>query len=283
MRIGLIPAAGRGISASPSYIADYVETAEALGFDSVWMGEHPALPATSHTAYPGSGTGLTEPSGVPLPDPLEWLAFAAARTSTLLIGTAVLILPLHHPAVMAKRVATLDQVSGGRLRLGVGVGWNEQEYVACGASWPDRGRRMDELIDAMRTLWSSDVAGFDGPTVSFEPVYSSPKPVHGAVPIHVGATAVAGARRAGRLGDGYLPFERDLDQLRTLIGEMRAAAVAAGRDPDAIEITSTGSTTPAKVQAMAQLGVSRMLFFADDVATLPELANRAGDAVATIP
>jgi alkanesulfonate monooxygenase SsuD/methylene tetrahydromethanopterin reductase-like flavin-dependent oxidoreductase (luciferase family) len=142
---------------------------------------------------------------------------------------------------------------------------------------------MDELISAMRTLWASDVTGFDGPTVSFEPVYSSPKPVEGAVPIHVGATAVAGARRAGRLGDGYLPFERDLDQLATLIGEMRAAAVAAGRDPDAIEITGMGSTTPAKVQAMAQLGVSRMLFFADDVAALPELARRAGDAVATLP
>ena len=276
MRYGLIPAAGRGISATPSYIADYVQTAEEVGFDSVWMGEHPALPVNSATAYPAAGTGLPEPSDVPLPDPLEWLAYAAARTTTLLVGTAVLILPLHHPAVMAKRVATLDQVSGGRLRLGVGVGWNEQEYVACGASWSDRGQRMDELIDAMRALWSNDVAGFTGRTVSFEPVYSSPKPMRGTVPIHVGATAVAGARRAGRLGDGYLPFERDLDRLAVLIGEMRAAAVADGRDPDAIEITSMGSTTPAKVQAMARLGVSRMLFFADDVAALPELAAQGG-------
>lgn len=283
MRFGLIPAAGRGIAADPAYISEYVETAEALGFDSVWMGEHPALPAASDTPYPGSGTGLAEPSGVPLPDPLEWLAFAAARTSTLLIGTAVLILPLHQPAVMAKRIATLDQVSGGRLRLGVGVGWNEQEYAACGASWSDRGARMDELIDAMRTLWTNEIAGYSGRSVSFEPVYSSPKPVRGSVPIHVGATAVVGARRAGRLGDGYLPFERDLDQLAVLIGEMRRAAEAAGRDPDSIEVTSMGSTTPAKVQAMARLGVSRMLFFADDLAALPELARRAGDAVASLP
>jgi probable F420-dependent oxidoreductase len=282
VRFGLIPAAGRGISASPGYIAEYVETAEALGFDSVWMGEHPALPVSSDTPYPGGGTGLPEPSGVPLPDPLEWLAFAAARTTTLLIGTAVLILPLHHPVVMAKRVATLDHMSGGRLLLGVGVGWNRQEYVACRASWSDRGQRIDELIAAMRALWSAEVAGYEGATVSFEPVYSSPKPARGQVPIHVGASAPVGARRAGRLGDGYLPFERDLDQLASLIGEMKRAAEVADRDPDAIEITSMGSTTPAKVQAMARLGVGRMLFFADDIASLPALAQRAGDAAATV-
>ena len=279
MKIGLIPAAGAGVSASPSYIAEYVETAEALGYESVWMGEHPALPVRSDTPYPGDGTGLSEPSGVPLPDPLEWLAYVAARTTTLVIGTAVLILPLHHPVVMAKRVATLDHLSGGRLRLGVGVGWNRQEYVACGASWADRGKRMDELISAIRVLWSDEVASFDGPTVQFEPVFSSPKPAAGRVPIHVGATAPAGARRAGRLGDGYLPFERDLVRLATLIAEMKGAAESAGRDPAAIEITSMGSTTPAKVKAMVDLGVSRMLFFSDDIAALPALAQRAGDAI----
>jgi alkanesulfonate monooxygenase SsuD/methylene tetrahydromethanopterin reductase-like flavin-dependent oxidoreductase (luciferase family) len=141
---------------------------------------------------------------------------------------------------------------------------------------------MDELIAAMRALWRDEIAGFDGPSVAFEPVFSSPKPVNGLVPIHVGASAPPGARRAGRLGDGYLPFERDLTQLGALIGEMKGAAEAAGRDADVIEITSMGSTTPAKVQAMARLGVSRMLFFADDIASLPALARRAGDAVATI-
>jgi probable F420-dependent oxidoreductase len=282
VKVGLIPAAGGGISAAPAYISEYVETAEAVGFESVWMGEHPALPATSDTPYPGDGTGLGEPSRVPLPDPLEWLAYAAARTTTLLIGTAVLILPLHHPVVMAKRAATLDHISGGRLRLGVGVGWNRQEYAACGASWHGRGKRMDELIAAMRVLWADDVASFEGPTVQFEPVFSSPKPARGSVPVHIGATAPVGARRAGRLGDGYLPFERDLDQLAALIGEMKAAAETAGRDPESIEITTMGSTTPAKVRAMARLGVGRMLFFADDIAALPELAQRAGAAVSAI-
>src|SRR5215510_12256947 len=101
IEIGVIPAAGRGIVTTPNYITDYVQAAEGCGFESVWLGEHPALPAVSDTAYPGDGTGLREPSEVPLPDPFEWLAFAAARTTTLLLGTAVVILPLHTSTVMA--------------------------------------------------------------------------------------------------------------------------------------------------------------------------------------
>jgi probable F420-dependent oxidoreductase len=280
MRVGVIPAAGRGIAASPSYVIEYVETAEASGFDSVWVGEHPALPVANRTEYPGGSAGLPEPSAVPLPDPLEWLAFAAARTTTLLLGTAVMILPLHPTTVVAKRVATLDQVSGGRVRLGVGVGWNRQEYAACGAPWEHRGARLDEMITAMRGLWSREAYGFDGDHVVFEPVFSSPKPAGLGVPVHVGASAAAGARRAGRLGDGFMPFERDLVAFGALVDEMRRAAEAADRDPDAIEVTTLGSTTPDKVRAMARLGVSRMLFFVDDPAALPALAERAGDAVA---
>jgi probable F420-dependent oxidoreductase len=278
VRVGLIPAGGGAIGASGSFITDYVTTAEGLGFDSVWVGEHPALPANPEMAYPGRSEGLAEPSSAPLPDPLEWLAFAAAKTERLLLGTSVLILPLHHPVVLAKRVATLDHMSGGRVRLGIGVGWNRQEYVACGASFEDRGPRADELMAALRTLWSQEVAQFDGPTVSFEPVYSSPKPANGTVPIHVGASAPAGARRAGRLGDGYLPFERDTAELTRLIGVMKRAAEVAGRDPDAIEITALGSTKPDRVAQLARLGVSRILFFADDVAALPALAAKAFEA-----
>jgi len=280
MQIGVIPAAGHGIAASPSYISDYVQAAEAARFDSVWVGEHPALPAANQTAYPGGSAGLPEPSSVPLPDPLEWLAFAAACTTTLLLGTAVMILPLHPTTVVAKRVATLDQVSGGRVRLGVGVGWNRQEYVACGARWDHRGARLDEMIPAMRGLWSQAVYGFDGHHVAFEPVFSSPKPAGKRVPVHVGASAAAGARRAGRLGDGFMPFERDLVALGALVDEMRRAAEEAGRDPSSVEVTTLGSTTPGKVRDMARLGVSRMLFFVDDPAALAGLAARAGDAVA---
>jgi probable F420-dependent oxidoreductase len=282
MRVGLIPAAAGAVSSSGSYIADYVATAEASGFDSVWVGEHQALPVRPGTRYPGRREGLAEPSAAPLPDPLEWLAFAAAQSETMLLGTAVLILPLHHPVTLAKRVATLDQVSHGRVLLGVGVGWNREEYAACGAPWDRRGQRADETIEALRVLWRDEEATFEGPTIRFEPIYSSPKPVRSRVPIFVGASAAAGARRAGRLGDGYLPFERDPDQLARLVTVMRDAAEEAGRDADAIEITALGSTRPERIKAMAGLGVTRLLFFGADIAALSDLAARVHDGVSAV-
>ena len=278
MKVGLIPAMGGAVASDPGYIRDYMRTAEASGFDSVWVGEHPALPVHSDTSYPGAREGLQAPSSAPLPDPLEWLAFAAAHSDTMLLGTAILILPLHHPVVLAKRAATLDRVSAGRFRLGVGVGWNRQEFLACGAEWERRGERADESIDALRVLWRDDHAQFDGATVGFEPVYSSPKPVGGSVPILIGASGPLGARRAGRVGDGYLPFERDQARLAALLDEMRRSAEAAGRDPEAIEITAMGTTNPERIKGLAALGVHRMVFFQHEVAQLPALAARVLDA-----
>jgi len=210
------------------------------------------------------------------------LAFAAGQCERLVLGTAILILPLHHPVVLAKRIATLDRVAAGRLLIGIGVGWNQQEYVACGAEWSNRGPRTDEAITAMRTLWRDDAATFAGSIYGFEPLFSSPSPSRSMVPIHVGASSVIGARRAGRLGDGFLPFERDLEQLAHHISEMRVAAEGAGRDPGAIEITTLGSTRPERVHQLAQLGVGRMLFFSDDIDQVVELGRRAQDAIGAV-
>ncbi|MFI5041660.1 MAG: LLM class flavin-dependent oxidoreductase [Acidimicrobiales bacterium] len=167
---------GRRGRHEPSGPTSPATSAEADGFESMWVGEHPALPASSHTEYPGRSEGLAAPSAAPLPDPLEWLAFAARTT---VLGTAVLILPLHRPVILAKRVTRRDQVSGGRVRLGVGVGWTAQEYAACGVSSSTGGPRANELIDALRTLWQEETPTFAGPTVSFKPVHSSPKPSTG--------------------------------------------------------------------------------------------------------
>jgi probable F420-dependent oxidoreductase len=282
MHVGLIPAAAGAVNAAGSYVAEYVATAEASGFDSIWLGEHPALPVSPETAYPGRREGLTAPSSAPLPDPLEWLSFAAAHSTTLLLGTAILILPLHQPVVLAKRVATLDQLSGGRVRLGIGVGWNPQEYAACGATWEHRGERCDELIDALRVLWADEEATFGGRHVSFEPLYCSPHPVRSTVPILVGSSSAVGARRAGRIGDGYLPFERDHRRLAEQISIMKLAAEAAGRDPDSIEITALGGTRPERIKLLADLGVHRMLLFGADIAALPELGAKLRDIIADL-
>lgn len=282
LRVGLIPAMGGGVNATGSYVADFVRTAEGHGFDSVWLGEHPALPVHQNQAYPGSREGLRGPSLEPLPDPIEWLSFAAAHSTTLLLGTAILLLPLHNPVVLAKRIATLDQLSGGRFKLGVGIGWNRQEYEACGVDWARRGVRTDEYIGALRSLWQNDEASFRASTVQFEPVYSSPKPVNGTVPILVGSQSIPGARRAGRLGDGFLPFDRDRDMLSTHITAMKHAAEDAGRDPETIEITALGGTSRDRIKTLIDLGVSRMLMFSADVGGLAALGERVHNTIADL-
>jgi probable F420-dependent oxidoreductase len=283
VKVGLIPAQDGEVQSSGGYIAEFVHTAESAGFESIWLGEHPALPVDPGTPYPGSREGLREPSSKPLPDPLEWIAFAAGHSENMVFGTAVVILPLHPPVVLAKRVATLDCVTGGRFRLGIGVGWNREEFEACGAPWARRGARAEEAIEAMRALWRNEQAGYAGELIRFEPLYSAPKPVTGSVPVLVGGSSDAGARRAGRLGDGYLPFDRSYDSLARRVEMMRGAAVEAGRDPDAVEITALGSTRPDKIKQLEWLGVRRMLLFAADIAALPALGRRVMDAASPSP
>jgi len=281
MQVGLIPASGGGVPATPDFVRAVARRAEEGGFDSLWLGEHVVLPVHQRVAYPGSREGLQAPSSEPLPDPLDWLAYAAACTDRLLLGTAILLAPLHQPLVLAKRVATLDALSGGRLRLGVGIGWNEQEYDAVGVPFAGRGARLEEVIAAMRALWRDDEASFEGEHVRFEPVFSSPKPTNRAVPVVIGGKTPTAARRAGRIGDGFIPFERDLDQLATLLDVMRTAATEAGRDPDSIEVSCLGSVRRDRVARLAELGVTRMLVFMPgrDPATIDDLAARCQEAL----
>jgi probable F420-dependent oxidoreductase len=277
MKVGLIPGTAGTFATSGAEVRALARATEAAGFDSIWLGEHVVLPAVPDEPYPGEKEGLAGPTSGALPDPLEWLAFAAATTDHLLLGTSIVIVPLHNPLILAKRLATLDQLSGGRVRLGIGVGWNRQEFDALGVPWAHRGRRCDEAIAAMRALWRDTPASFRGEHVSFEPVYSSPKPVGASVPVLVGGNSDVAARRAGRIGDGYFPFERDFDRLVDLIAAMRVAAEQAGRDPDAIEITSLGSIRAERVAKLAAAGVHRMvLFMADhDVESVAALGARS--------
>lgn len=281
MKVGLIPAFGGGIQGDGAYVKAVVQHAEAAGFDSLWVGEHVVLPVYSRQAYPGSREGLQAPSAEPLPDPLDWLAFAAAHSERLLLGTAVLLAPLHHPLVLAKRLATLDRLSNGRVLLGAGIGWNEQEYEQIGVGFKTRGRRFDDLIGALRVLWRDDKAEYRSDFVNFEPLYSAPKPVQNSIPILIGGDSDAAARRAGRLGDGFMPFERDYDKLARLIELVRITAVEAGRDPDAIELTCLGSVQRARAEKLAALGVHRMLLFlsAREPDSIPALGARAQTAV----
>jgi probable F420-dependent oxidoreductase len=192
---------------------------------------------TSEYPYAPDGR-MTLPDHADIPDPLDLLAFIAGCTTTLRFGTGLLVLPEHHPVQLAKRLATIDRLSGGRLTIGIGVGWMKEELETLDVDFATRGARADECIEVLRLLWREDEADFNGKFFSFSRACSFPKPAQpGGIPIHVGGHSAAAARRAGRLGDGFHPLGLAGDDLAQRVGQMREAALAAGRDPDALELT----------------------------------------------
>ena len=254
------------------------QAAEAAGFESVFAIEHVVWPTSYASTYPYSPTGKL-PGGpeTRLPDPLIWIAHAAALTTRLNFITGILILPQRNPLVLAKEAATLDFMSGGRLRLGVGVGWLREEFAALGVPFDRRGARTDEYMRAMRALWAKDDASFRGQFVSFDGMSCNPKPVNGAVPFIVGGHSEAAARRAGRLGDGFFPATGAQVDIQPLIALMRRTAAEAGRDPAAIELTTgcpgalpgSGQDPLAAIAAAARNGVHRVVL--PVTAFMPEL------------
>ena len=261
--------------------------AEAAGFDSIWTFEHVVAPAGYESTYPYSSSGKAPGlEQVDLPDPLVWLSWAGAHTTTLRLGTGILILPQRNPLVLAKELATLHAMSGGRVRLGIGAGWLQEEFDAIGVPFARRGARTDEYVAAMRALWAGDgAASFHGEFVDFEDCISLPTPPGGTVPITVGGHSEVAAKRAGRLGDGYFPaIDADtvasggvgaaMDRLEALVTLARRTAEDHDRDPDALEVTVNWSRVPNPEMAdrLRALGAHRLVVFAPtgDLAALPD-------------
>jgi probable F420-dependent oxidoreductase len=263
------------------------QAAEAGGIESLWTVEHTVVPAGYQSEYPYSDTGrMPGPEDSPIPDPLIWLAFVAATTSTIRLGTGILILPQRNPVTLAKEVATLDQLSGGRVELGIGVGWLEEEFDAIGVSFAERGKITDDHVAALRALWTQSPATHDGAHSTFKDVYSLPQPAQPNVPIVVGGHSKVAARRAGRLGDGFFPGRGSHEELAELIDLMRTTAVEHGRDPDAIEVTSggngaLGSGALDEIKQLEDLGVSRVIIppLAFDVQGQKDAFARYGEEV----
>lgn len=246
------------VGTDPANLTAIARQADDLGFESFYMPEHVAL-------YVGARVGEVEfAPDLPIADPLECLAFVAASTTRILLGTGVLLLPFHHPVVLAKRLATIDVLSSGRMRLfTIGVSSLPGEAAAVGIDYTTRGRRADEAIDVLRALWAGDATGtsFDGEFYSFENVTSYPKPLQ-MLPIHIGGSSAAAARRAGRRGDGYFSGGRVTQAERLAQLElMRATAQAQGRDPEVLEYTRWGSIDMDRsdVDAYAAQGVDRLV------------------------
>jgi probable F420-dependent oxidoreductase len=244
----------------PDRIVADAQHAEACGFEALYLPERIAL-------YPGARVGSTElPTSLPFADPLDCLSLVAAATRRILLGTAVLVVPYHHRVVLAKRLATIDVLSRGRMRLlTVGLGALPGEAGAVGVGFGARGRRADEAIDVLRLLWAGgeDGVSFEGEFFAFDNLCSFPKPSGVAsLPIHVGGSSRAAARRAGRRGDGYFPGGALGPQERALQLDLaRSSAVEVGRDPGALESTRWGSIGMPieRVEAFAAQGVTRIV------------------------
>ena len=213
--------------------------AEAAGLESIWVPHHDAIPGsrTSVYPYPQSKTEAAFVPGVQWLDPLVTLGAIAAVTQRVRLGTSVMIITQRNPIVTATEVATLDQLSGGRVELGTGVGWMAEEFAALGMNFDDRGRAGDEFVEAMRLLWSSaEPVSYHGTHVNFDDIVTTCRPVNGTVPIWVGGHTRPALRRAARIGDGWHGFEASVDEVRGYREQLEKYCADAGRDVSQIRM-----------------------------------------------
>jgi probable F420-dependent oxidoreductase len=262
MRLGL-HALGIGSGAHRAVIDAVAAAAERSGFATLWSGEHVVMVDRPASRYPYSDDGqIAVPATADWIDPLIGLSFAAAATSTVGIATGVLLLPEHNPVLVAKQAATLDALSGGRLTLGVGVGWSREEFDALGVPFERRAARTAEYVGAMRTLWRDDVASFDGEFVSFDAVRVNPKPVTGRrIPIVLGGNSDAALRRVVAWGDGWYGFNLDgVGEVAERIGLLNRLCIDSGRDRDEILLAvALRDLSVDDVRPLADLGVDELV------------------------
>jgi probable F420-dependent oxidoreductase len=256
---------------------------EEAGFDSLWVSDHVVLPSVMASRYPFAADGrATWPTDTPYLESVVVLAAAAAATTRVRLGTAVLVLPQRNPVLLAKQVASVAQIAGGRVELGVGAGWLREEFDALDAPFDGRGARMLEWIDVMRACWTGRPPEFSGGHYHLPPdllvLPTPPAPV----PVYVGGHSPRALRRAGTAGDGWLAQQSALELAPELlaaeVGTVRAAAATAGRDPGAtrivlrvIDSAGRADVVASRLADLAKAGVDEVIVDVDP---------RAGDAVA---
>jgi probable F420-dependent oxidoreductase len=212
-----------GAWATPGYLGSFAEQAEQAGYASLWTFQRLLVP---------EGSGM-EPVYHSVLDPMVALGYAAAKTSRIRLGVAVLNLPFVSPAVVAKQAATVDVLSGGRLDLGLGIGWMPEEFALTGATTPRRGARTEEYVTVLRTLWSGDGSAHRGEFYTVPAGKQEPRPVQRpGPPVLLGGMSRPAMERAGRIADGWITSSRaDLAKISEAVSVIQDAAAAAGRDP----------------------------------------------------
>ncbi|MFD5750709.1 LLM class F420-dependent oxidoreductase [Streptomyces sp. NPDC127033] len=261
MRVGL-HALGIGDGARPEVIRAVATAAERHGFARLWCGEHVVLVDAPASRYPYSADGrIAVPADADWLDPLLALTFAAAVTSRIELATGVLLLPEHNPVLVAKQAATLDMLSAGRFTLGVGVGWSAEECAALGVPFAGRGRRTDDYIAAMRTLWAEDPASYTGEFARFDAIRVNPKPLHGGrLPVVVGGNSDAALRRAVILADGWYGFAIPAADVPARIAVLADECAHHGRAFDELTVAvALSDGTPDHLPALDTAGVTELV------------------------
>ncbi|MBX7551597.1 LLM class F420-dependent oxidoreductase [Streptomyces sp. NPDC004232] len=261
MRVGL-HALGIGDGARPEVIRAVATAAETHRFARLWCGEHVVLVDAPASRYPYSADGrIAVPPDADWLDPLLTLSFAAAVTSRIELATGVLLLPEHNPVVVAKQAATLDVLSAGRFSLGVGAGWSAEEFTALGIPFAGRGRRTDEYLAAMRTLWAEDPASFAGEFTRFDAIRVNPKPLRGGrLPVVIGGNSDSALRRAVTLADGWYGFNLPMADIPARIAVLADECALHGRTLDELTVAVAPSdSTPEHLPELAATGVTELV------------------------
>lgn len=301
MRLGFsLPVAGAW--ATPERQVQVAREAERLGYHSLWVLQRLLFPVAPQNEYPAM-------PGQPWPrffesvaDPIVSLAFVAGATSRIRLGTSVLVMPYYTPVLLAKQLATLDQVSGGRLDVGLGVGWSRDEYEAVGVPYERRGRRADEFLACLKAIWLEDPVEFRGEFYRVPRASVRPRPRQRPhPPITIGGYGLAAVRRAVAHGDGFNGGNVPFDHLAPLVRELRAAVERAGRDPARFQVVCRGTFRPfdrpqgpsrrplfgtvdeirEDIRRYAELGLTE-LFLEANVALSDWPAERALDLIAAL-
>jgi probable F420-dependent oxidoreductase len=246
MKVGYF-SVGVGPTTNPQWLRTVATTAERLGFATIWAPEHVVLVEEYTSRYPYTSGQLPGPANAAIADPFPTLAYVAACTSTIRLATGICIVPEHNPVVLAKTIATVDRLSGGRFILGVGIGWLAEEFQALGIPFERRAQRTRDYIDAMRKLWTEERSSHRGEFVNFTNVFSHPKPANArGVPVWFGGESAPALRRVAEYGDGWLGFKLSPEDAAAKIKRIEELLKSYGRKRSEVYLTASPYTDPIK-------------------------------------
>ena len=265
-----------------AFIADAARAAEAAGFHAIWAPEHVVLFDDYESKYPYTENGRLRGAGdTPLLEPFDYLAYIAAATTTIRVGTAMCLLPQRNPVYTAKQAATLDFLSGGRFDLGIGAGWLEEEFTALQVPFEQRAQRTRSYVAVMRSLWNDDVSEYHDDFYSLPPCRQYPKPVQRPnLPIHFGGESNAALRRAADLGQGWFGFGLTPERAAERIATLRGMLADRGREPSDVYVTVGAGPAPidaATAEQYAEAGADQLI-----VACLTMTAGEYFEAIAVL-